>query len=152
MKGPSTTLREEQMRSDITTAISKAPSRVQQELTTTILGCLTLLDENLPKDETVEYLCSGAPTWIDVTSANCLFAITDSRFPIITPAPQVISFYLTDLDKVQFVPNQSITKRIALFIIEGDGASYQFGIVSDYGSKIDTLLNEATAIARIQNQ
>jgi hypothetical protein len=137
------------MRADITTAISKAPTNVQQDLTTTISGCLALLDEHLPKDETVQYICSAAPKTYDVTRTNCLFAITDSRFLFVAPAPQVICFYLTELDRAQSLSAQA---GITTFFLEAGEAKYQLGIDAGYGPRFADLAKQASAIARLQNR
>ncbi|XVQ86458.1 hypothetical protein ACQP2K_03210 [Microbispora siamensis] len=137
------------MRNDIMAALGKIQPQMQQELTTTISGCVQLLNEHLPKDETVHHVCSGAPTWQNFQRFSSLFAITDSRFLFVAPAPQVISFYLSELDRIQVSPMEGVS---IFFIGDGRDRSYQFGIDNDYGPTFERLLDHATAVARLQNR
>lgn len=130
------------MRSDISTALDRAPNGVKDELLAGPARTpLIMLDEHLPAAEAVSHLASVAPKVSGSPSRNCVLALTDRRLIFVAPLPQVLSWNLTDIDQVVHI-------SMGLHISDG-GGTITFPIDAIWGKTLVDHINVAVAIARL---
>jgi|SRR5215475_10862136 len=137
-------------RSDIEAVLASLPSHVSQHLSSTGRESLDFLAANLPHQEQVIWLASAAPKTYGVTEFHCLLALTDRRLLFVAPSPQVLSWPLPTVTKVQALSG-SANQVETFFINDSGGGEYQLGADADWGPVFAAHAKRAVAEAILRN-
>src|SRR5262245_47890200 len=126
------------LRSDISEAVDATPPHIRAELVGPCAEALDLLNAHLPADESVTNIISASPN-VD-GEVNSLIVITDRRLLLVLPAPQVVSWRLSSLTRIQVFGGY--------FFLEGDAGNYSPGLVrNEWSSEFEGQVKRASAIA-----
>jgi hypothetical protein len=137
-------------RSDIEAALASLPGHVGRHLTSTGRESLDFLAANLPDQEQVKWLASAAPKSYNTTEFHCLLAVTDRRLLFVAPAPQVLSWSLPTVTKVQSLSG-SANHVETFFIDDSGGGEYQLGADAEWGPVFAAHAKRAVAEAILRN-
>jgi len=111
---------------------------------------LDFLTANLPDQEQVKWLSSAAPKSYNVSEFHCLLALTDRRLLFVTPSPQVLSWPLPTVTKVQALSG-SANRVETFFIDDSGGGEYQLGADAEWGPFFAAHAKRAIAEAILRN-
>jgi hypothetical protein len=75
--------------------------------------------------------------------------LTDRRLLFLAPSPQVLSWPLASLTRVQALSSQS-GAIVAFFVDDTSGGKYQLGIDGAWGDTFESMAKVAIAIARLK--
>jgi hypothetical protein len=137
-------------RPDIEAALQSLPGYVNQHLLSTGRESLDFLAANLPDSEQVKWLASASPTSYDAKEFYSLLALTDRRLLFVAPAPQVLSWLLQTVTKVQSL-NGAANQVVTFFVDDSDGGSYQLGADGQWGPTFASYAKQAIAEATLRN-
>jgi len=137
-------------RSDIEAALASLPSHVSHHLSSTGRESLDLLAANLPDQEHVIWLASAAPKSYNVNEFHCLLALTDRRLLFVAPSPQVLSWPLPTVTKVQALSG-SANQVQTFFINDSGGGEFQLGADAEWGPVFAAHAKRAVAEAILRN-
>lgn len=137
-------------RPDIEAVLQKLPGHVSQQLTNHGKESLEFLDSNLPADEQVQWLASAAPNSYDATECDSLLAITNSRLLFVAPLPQVLSWSLPSVTRVQSLYGAA-NEIETIFIDDSGGGEYQLGADGEWGPTFAQHAKRAVAEATLRN-
>lgn len=137
-------------RPDIEAALAKLPGHVSQHLTSTGRESLDFLAANLPADEQIEWLASAAPRSYDTREFHCLLALTNRRLLFVAPSPQVVSWPLPTVTKVQSLDG-SAGQVETFFVDDEGGGKYQLGADGQWGPIFAKYAKRAIAEATLRN-
>jgi hypothetical protein len=134
-------------RADLNIAIASAPAEVQQLIIDPCGEALSLIHTSLPADELVSAVLPVMPSYSGKTkTANSLLVLTARRLLLVAPAPQAISWPLTEVTRFQFVP------RSGPVIVHAAGGEFMFGVAygtDAHGEDFEDLVNRAVTLAII---
>jgi hypothetical protein len=137
-------------RPDIEAVLQMLPSHVSQHLITTGRNSLEFLAANLPTGEQIRWLASAAPKGYSVTEFHCLLALTDRRLLFVAPAPQVLSWNLPTVTRVQSL-NGAAGQVQTFFVDDSNGGQYQLGADGQWGPAFADHAKIAIAEATLRN-
>jgi len=137
-------------RPDIEAALGKLPGHVSQQLTSTGRESLEFLAANLPTNEQIQWLASAAPKSYNTTEFYCLLALTDRRLLFVAPSPQVLSWALPTVTKVQSLDGAA--GQVQTFFVDDEGGGkYQLGADGQWGPIFAKYAKRAIAEATLRN-
>jgi hypothetical protein len=139
------------VRADTEAAVGKTPGQVQQQIGQNCGGSLQLLDSHLPADETVVALASAAPDSYRAKKLACLLVLTDRRLLFISAAPQVLSWKLPTITRVQALDGPANTIQ-TFFVDDNGGGELQLGADGEWGSEFVSQVEAAIAHAILRGQ
>ncbi len=137
-------------RSDIEAVLASLPSHVSHHLSSTGRESLDFLAANLPDQEHVRWLASAAPKSYNVNEFHCLLALTNRRLLFVAPSPQVLSWPLPTVTKVQALSG-SANQVETFFIDDSGGGEYQLGADAEWGPVFATYAKRAVAEAILRD-
>jgi hypothetical protein len=111
---------------------------------------LEFLVANLPADEQIVWLASAAPNGYQAREFHCLLALTDRRLLFVAPAPQVLSWPLPTVTKVQSL-NGTANQIQTFFVDDSGGGQYQLGADGEWGPAFASHAKRAIAEATLRN-
>lgn len=139
------------MRADTQAAIAKTPGHVQQQLGQDCGESLRLLDGHLPADETVVALASAAPDAYQAEKLACLLVLTNRRLLFVSPQPQVLSWKLPVVTRVQALDGDEDDIE-TFFVDDNGGGEFQLGADGEWGPEFVSQVEAAIAHAILQGQ
>ncbi len=95
-------------------------------------------------------LVSAAPDSFKAKDFNCLLALTDRRLLFVAPAPQVLSWPLGAVTRVQILQG-SAGQITTFFVDDSNGGQYQLGADGQWGQVFVTNAKRAIAEAILRN-
>jgi hypothetical protein len=111
---------------------------------------LDFLATNLPANEQIKLLASAAPNSYNAKEFHCLLALTDRRLLFVAPSPQVLSWPLPTVTKVQSLDGGA-NQIETFFIDDSGGGEYQLGADGQWGPTFASHAKRAIAEATLRN-
>jgi hypothetical protein len=139
------------MRTDVATAIGKAPQHVQLQVGNACEASMEFLNRYLPQSEPVEWITTAAPSPHRTPVQNSLLVLTDRRLLFIAPAPQVLSWKLPAITRVQALSGAAGRTEI-FFIDDTSGGEYQLGADAEWGPEFESQVKIAIAQAVLRGE
>jgi hypothetical protein len=132
-------------RADLNTAIEGAPAEVQQLVIGPCGEALSLIHTSLPAGELISAVLPVTPAYMGKTT-NSLLVLTARRLLFVAPAPQAISWPLTEVTKFQFVPGSGPV------YVHAAGGEFTLGAAPGtdaHGKHFEDLVKRAVTVAII---
>ena len=133
-----------QPRADLRAAIGLAPAEVRRLILGPCRDALDLVHAYLPASEQVSAILPLKPVIMDGTT-NSLLILTNWRLVFVAPAPQAISWPLTDVTKFQYVVG-----GLGSVIVHAAGGEFMLGgdhDVGPYGTTFGAVVKSAVTVA-----
>src|SRR4051812_3975699 len=119
-------------RDDLVAALDRTPAYICEQLTSSGVDCLNLVNNYLPNDESVQQIASAAAR-SNAANPNGLLLLTNKRLIFVAPAPQALAWPLAQITSILALEGPAET--LTAFLVEAGQSKFHLGIDADWGQK-----------------